>query len=266
MSSKPIVISKSPVLEIMEIAIHKIQEKHSENEAKKSPEQRIIEAQQSRDAIEINKLEKIKTEQNRVDQLFKDWLKRDTWLIYDEAMLLITGKKPEEESLLFSRDAKLWGLVQSCIGISLSIVNINAKAKQWRVKPLEWVRWLKEKEQSIHPQLEIQVFPKTMTAVTSKTFIATTSRSQMKAARQSALKTFVRQIEELAKKKNSDWNSQEIPVTKRDFLEVFYKENTAIKKISRDSFDRDIADIKIKFKKGTKNNKNNVLIKLFKVE
>ena len=232
-------------------------------QASKSPEQIVKEQTDTNEADLRAICQREEKKHSKLDLLFKEWLKRDTWLIYQEAIPLTNGESPNE--ILFY-DEKLWKLVESCAGHSLKIANLDLKAKQWRVKPDEWVRWLKEKEQPVNIQLESQLLPKVTSSVTSKIFKATISRSLMKVARQSALKTFIRQIEELTKKQNLEWNSQEIPVTKRDFLEVFYKENTAIKKISRDSFDRDIADIKIKFKKGTKNNKNNVLIKLFKVE
>lgn len=48
-------------------------------------------------------------------------------------------------------------------------------------------------------------------------------------------------------------------MTKSDFLKALGSQNPDYKKISMSSFDRDIADIGLKFKSGTKINKNNIL-------
>lgn len=238
---------------------------NAENEARKSPEQRAQEAKQAAIRAEANAIEKTKKEQIRCAELLKIWIKRDTWLIYDEAMPLTKAEKPEEETMFNLRDEKLWALIQSCAGHSLQIINLDAKPKQWRVKPFEWVKWLKLKEQFIHPQLEVLMYPKTNIQSTLKTAKAIQSREIIKRDRQKAIKTFAEEIETRAQKLHIDWKREEIPVTKADFLEVLGKLNPAYKKISMDTFDRDIADIGLSFKRGTKSNKNNVLKTIFSI-
>lgn len=233
------------------------------NEVRKNPQQRAQEAKQAQLRAQAISLEKNKKEQIERNELLKHWIKRDTWLVYDEAMPLIKAEKPDYETLFSPRDSVLWELVQSCAGHSLQLTNIAAPTKQWRVKPFEWVRWLKLKEQYIHPQLEALIYPKTEIQPTLKTTKATQSREIKKRDRQKAIKAFALEAETRAKKQNIDWDHEAISVTKSDFLEVLAKVNPAYKKISIDTFDRDIADIGLKFKRGTKSNKNNVLKEIF---
>lgn len=235
------------------------------NEARKSPEQRAHEAEQSRLRAQAIAQEKAKKKHSQLNDLFKDWIKRDTWLIFDEAMPLIKAEKPEEETMFNLRDEKLWSLVQSCAGYSLQLLNLEAKPKQWRVKPFEWLRWLKEKEQYIHPQLVELLYPKTEIQPTLKTAKAIQSREVFKRDRQKAIKAFALEAERLARKNNIDWSSEAIPVTKADFLQVLGAVNPAYKKISKDTFDNDITEIGLKFKRGTKSNKNNVLKTMFSI-
>lgn len=105
----------------------------SANEARKTPEQRAHEAEQSRLRVQASKIVKDNKKRVENDSLFKSWIKRDTWLVYDEALPLTKANKPEPETLFNSVDADLWALVQSCAGHSLALINKEAKPKQWRV-------------------------------------------------------------------------------------------------------------------------------------
>lgn len=256
---------KIPFVEFIK-AIGELNEKLREIESKKTPEQRAKEALQSQITQQAFRENKIKKEQARCDGLFTEWIKRDTWLIYDEAIPLITAEKPDVETVLNPRDSKLWALVLSCANHSLKVINfVEGKPKHWRIKPFEWVRWLKEKEWAVHPQLLNMIYPKIDLSPTIKTTKAINSRELIKAHRLKAIKIFCNQITELSRKANVDWNEQAIPVTKKEFLEAFHKLNPAIKKISADSFDRDIAEIGIKFQRGIKSNKNNKLKLIFNI-
>ena len=246
-------------LKAMHEGLSKLQEQQAQIRARMTPEQLAEERRQ----IQVRQIAKEEKEKAKLNEFFKSWLKRDAWLIYDEAMPLTKAEKPEEETILNLRDGKLWSLVQSCAGHSLQIINLDAKPKQWRVKPFEWVSWLKLKEQYIHPQLEALIYPQTSIQPTLKTAKAIQSREIKKRDRQKAIKVFATEAETLAKKQNIDWSNEAIPVTKSDFLEVLAKVNPAYKKISIDTFDRDIADIGLKFKRGTKSSKNNVLKEIF---
>lgn len=246
-------------------ALEEFTKERKEAEARKSPEQRALEARQAELRTQALKREKINKEHSRCDALFNEWIKRDTWLIYDEAMPLTKGEKPESETILNLRDNKLWDLVQACANHSLKVINFEKKPEQWRVNPYEWVRWLKEKDCKVHQQLANLVYPKTNIPPTIKTAKANNSRELIKAHRLKALRAFSSQVEELSRKANITWDMQAIPVTKKEFLEVFHKLNPAIKKISEDSFDRDIAEIGIKFQRGIKSSKNNKLKLIFKI-
>lgn len=255
----------SSVLEVLGLIASEYSAARSENEARKSPEQLALEAQQARLRNEALALEKAKKEKGKRDVLFKSWIKLDTWLVFDEALPLTKAEKPEIETVLNQRDSSLWKLVIGCAGHSLQLINLDAKPKQWRVKPFEWVRWLKEKEQYIHPQLIELIYPKTSILPTIQTAKAIQSREIKKRDRQKAIKVFALKADELARKKGIEWNNEAIPVTKADFLQVFGKVNAAYIEISLNKFDRDIADIGLKFKRGTKSNKNNMLKQLFTI-
>lgn len=246
-------------------AIHEELRKHQERQAQTRARMTPAQLADERKQIQARQIAKEEKENAKLDSFFKLWLKRDTWLMYDEAMPLTKAEKPEEETIFNLRDEKLWSLIQSCAGHSLQLINPEAKPKQWRVKPSEWVHWLKLKEQFIHPQLEALIYPKTNIQPTLKTAKAIQSREIIKRDRQKAIKTFAEEIEMRAQKLHIDWKREEIPVTKADFLEVLGKLSPAYNKISMDTFDRDIADIGLSFKRGTKSNKNNVLKTIFSI-
>jgi hypothetical protein len=252
-------------LEIFFDRVEKFNNDRLEAEARKSPEQRTREAEVTRKKFQAHAQDKIKKEHIKLKTLFNDWIKRDTWLIYDEAMPLIKAEEPEEETIFSSRDRKLWSIVQSCAGHSLNLINPEAKPKQWKVKPFEWIRWLKEKEQYIHPLLIELLYPKISIPPTIKTAQAINTREQNKRDRINAIKAFNLKAGELARKQGIEWSDDAIPVTKADFRQVLGTVNTAYKKISSDSFDRDIAEIGLKFKRGTKSNKNNILKQIFSI-
>jgi hypothetical protein len=255
--------SKNKFLDALLVVGNEYIKVNKENEARKSPEQRAHEARLREAETQALKAVKLEKEKTKAKELFKTWLKRDTWRIYDEAIPLSKGEKPED--LLFN-DEDLWKLVQRCVNQSLSIINPDAKPKLWLVKPFEWVRWLKEKDLSIHPQLAELLLPASPAHANIQTTQAIKSRERAKAERIKAIKSFVIKVSELARSQNLVWNSQAIPVTKNEFLHVFYSQNSAIKKIKKDSFDRDIAEIGIKFKRGTKSNKNNMLNVIFSIK
>jgi hypothetical protein len=253
------------LLEIATLMMHEYSTTQAAKEASKSPEQQAREAEQLRLKAHTNAQEKAKKEHTKLNNLFKDWLKRDTWLVLDEAMLLIKAEKPEDDTIFNLKDERLWTLVQSCAGYSLQLLNLEGKPKQWRVKPFEWVRWLKEKEQYVHPQLVELLYPKTDIKPTLRTARAIQSREIHKRERQKAIKAFAIEAEKRARKNNIDWSNEAIPVTKVDFLRVLGYVNPVYKKITKGTFDNDIAEIGLKFKRGTKSNKNNVLKVLFSI-
>ncbi len=257
--------SKPSIAEVLGLIVTSYSEVVTANEARKSPEQRAREAKQSQLAAHANRLEKAHKNEIELNNFFEEWLKRDTWLIYDEAMPLIKGEKPEAEGFLNLRDTKLWELVQSCATHSLTLTNKEVKPKQWRVKPFEWIRWLLGKKEKIHPQLITLVYPKTSIPPALKTTKANNSREILKRDRQKAIKAFALEAEIRARKNNIEWSKEEIAVTKSDFLKVLGTINPVYKKITAGTFDNDITDIGLKFKRGTKSNKNNMLNKLFSI-
>lgn len=249
-------------LEVLGMMLEEFQKAKIASEARKTPAQLAIEKEQAAlRSIELQKERELK-EKKFISTLYDLWLKRDTWLVFDEATYLSAGKKPQE-STIFDTNTESYNFIKSCAGHSLEVLNIHEKPNLWRVKPFEWVRWLKEKQQTVHPELLRLLYPTSNAEPTAKTTKASNSRSREKVMRQKAIKQFALDASEKARKLNIPWNSQEIAVTKLDFIKVFSKEYPDFKNISGDTFDRDIADIGLKFKSGTKSNKNNALKDIF---
>jgi hypothetical protein len=240
-----------------------------ENEARKSLEQREREASENmrRWAHEREDKSRAKTEKEfiRLTKLFDHWCKRDTWLIHDQAIALIKGCGPDTALPSgFARDG-LWELVESCAGHSLKVVNINERANQWRVEPREWARWLKEKGYSVPQELINIVLPQPNQAEPEKkTSRATQTRERKKRDKITSLKKFLADAGERARNAGLVWDEQTIPVTKDEFLAVFFRQYPKIDKFSSDSFDKYINEIGVKFKHGVKPMLNNMLDRLFR--
>lgn len=238
--------------------------KHAEAEARKSPEQKADEKRHN-DALKLAaQQEKAEKESKKLTQLYSNWCKRDTWLVYEQAVYLADGRDPAAFNLVGSNNTQIWELTKSCGGHSLSLVNPKDKPSQWMVSPREWARWLKEKGYSVPVELTAILFPE-QPIVTSKQKIAPAqeSREKKKRDRLKALKAFVSDVEERARKSRVEFVKVAISVTKGDFLDVFYSQYPQYEKISLTTFEHDIAEIGLKFKSGSKSNKNNQLSKLF---
>jgi hypothetical protein len=243
---------------------------NQENEARKSTKQRAREDAENRQrwALERENKARAKTEKEhiRLRELFARWCKRDTWLIHYEAIALAKGWEPNTNLLLDVTDKGLLELVQSCAGHSLKVVNIAEKPARWRVEPREWVRWLKEKDQALPQELIDIILPKPNEAEPGKkTSRATLGRERKKRDKIVALKRFLADAGERARSAGLVWNEQAIPVTKDEFLAVFYRQYPKIEQIGADSFDGYIKEIGIKFKHGVKPKLNNMLSQLFKI-
>lgn len=235
---------------------------YEQNEALKSPTQKAAEKQVLDLSREKQLQEKALKERQRKIALFSKWCKRDTWLIQSEALFLTMGCDPSQVTLFDRPTQEIAELVESCVGISLSVINPNDSKNKWRVTPSEWVRWVKYKGYPVPPELIDILFP----SQPSKPSIAKaqTSREQKKRDRQRFLNTFAFNIEQRAKEKNIAWDNKSIPVTKAEFLDVFYSQYPQIGKISDTTFAHDIAKIGLKFQAGTKCNPNNKLAQIMK--
>ena len=98
-----------------------------------------------------------------------------------------------------------------------------------------------------------------------KTSRATQSREKKKRDKILALKKFVADAGERARKTQVRWDDHAIPVTKEEFLKVFHRQYPRIERFSLDSFSTYLREIGIKFKHGVKPKLNNVLDQLFKI-
>jgi hypothetical protein len=256
-------MDKTPV-EILLEQIETLRRHHAEVEAKKSPAQKAAEKLQFETQRQAALKAKAEKNHQRLTRLFSEWCKRDTWLIESQAMHLLTGIDPSDATIFDAVDEKLWELVKSCAGHSLTITNRADKPNKWLVKPQEWVRWLNEKGYAVPTELTSILFPVTK-EITPQLKIAPAqeAREKKKRDRLKALKAFVSDIGERTRKQGIEFDRQSIPVTKADFLKVFHSQHPQIDKISRATFDHDIAEIGLKFKHGTKSNKNNVLARVF---
>lgn len=237
---------------------------HAKLEARKSPAQKAAEKLQAESLRQAALKAKAAESHQRLIHLFSEWCKRDTWLIGSQAMHLLAGRDPSEVTIFDFIDEKLLGLVRSCAGHSLTVTNPADKPNKWLVKPREWVRWLNEKGYTVPAELTTILFPVSQ-EITPKQKIAPAqgAREKKKRDRLKALKAFVSDIGERTRKQGIEFDLQSIPVTKADFLKVFHSQYPQIDKISGATFDHDIAEIGLKFKHGTKSNKNNVLVQVF---
>lgn len=179
-------------------------------------------------------------------------------------MHLLAERDPAKVMLLESINVDIWDLAKSCAGHSLKLVNPQDKHSLWRVTPSEWARWLKEKGCEVPSELVSILFP-VSPVVTPEQKIAPAqqAREKKKRDRLKALRAFVNDIGERARKSNIEFDKESIPVTKEDFLKVFHSQYTQIKKTSMPTFNNDISDIGLKFKRGTNSSNNNMLTKLF---
>src|SRR5713101_5309884 len=119
--------------------------RYAELEAAKTPEQRAREARQSEADAERRAKEKREKQAEKLRKLYDKWCLRDTWLLDVEAVPLALEEEPTWLSYVIEGADPLLKLAISCAGHSLPIENVGEAQYKWKVKPANWVRWLKEK-------------------------------------------------------------------------------------------------------------------------
>lgn len=97
--------------------------------------------------------------------MHNEWLKKDVWNLYNEALPLAVGIHPncwevvknlkdKEFRILQAQAHKIKELMPSCVGYSLIIQNIDDKARHWKVKPSNFISWIEGKGISINSLLD----------------------------------------------------------------------------------------------------------------
>ncbi len=265
---KELLNSDAPVLEktlgVVAAALTPWARRHAEREAAKTPEQRAEEARQQEADAERRAEEKREKQEAKWRKLYGKWCLRDTWLLESEAIPLALEEEPTSLLTMIDGAEVLLSLATSCAGYSLSVENLNKERSKWKVKPAEWVRWLKEKGRPVNAELEAITQPKLpQIKAEAQTARATESRERRKAQRISDLKRFVEEVEQRARAEKLLWDRTCIPVTKADFLAEFWKQYPKYYGFSRASCDNDFSEVGVKFRKGVRRNKDNVLRGLF---
>ena len=251
-------------LSVFATALAPMARHYAQLEAAKTPEQRAKETRQYKADAEQRATEKSEKQAATWRKFYEKWCLRDTWLLESEAVSLALEVQPSWLLPIIDADALL-KLAISCAGYSLPIEKVSGVHSKWRVKPADWVRWLKEKGYSVNAQLEAITQPKVPEIKAEpQTARATESRERKKARRISDLKGFVAEVEQRARAANLPWDRTSIPVTKADFRAVFFKQYPRYRDLSRASFDNDFTEVGVKFRPGVRRKKNNVLKALFR--
>lgn len=89
---------------------------------------------------------------------YEDVARLDTWLLHSEAIPYCRAVEPSQWSSIEHgyRDwtDKLTPLIKAGVGVTLMVINPDAKEKDWRVKPKEFVKWLHSK--GMRPRKELE--------------------------------------------------------------------------------------------------------------
>src|SRR6266849_866097 len=132
-------------LEVVTTALAPMVRHYAALEAAKTPEQRAREARQQQVDAERSDKEKREKQITKWRKLYQKWCLRDTWLLDMEAVPLALEAEPTSLLTMIDGADALLKLAISCAGHSLAIENRFEAQSKWKVKPANWVRWLKEK-------------------------------------------------------------------------------------------------------------------------
>lgn len=94
----------------------------------------------------------------KLQLLYEKWTVKDTWLIKNEALILLAGLDPEKTDYFERTDIQsindLWLHAQACVQQGLlNVLNHENEPDQWRVQPIEIYRWAKISRISIPDNL-----------------------------------------------------------------------------------------------------------------
>lgn len=121
----------------------------------------------------LNKLQKTAKEQSKINKqkhlalvedpdalriFYEDVTRLDTWLLYSEAIPYCRAVEPSQWSSI-EHGYRHWTdqlkpLMKASVGDTLKVINPDAKEKDWRVKPKEFVKWLHSK--GMRPRKELE--------------------------------------------------------------------------------------------------------------
>lgn len=189
-----------------------------------------------------------------------DYSKRDFWLL-SEGLNLLYQSHPNNTSSsggCFTYRT----LAEHCIGPggSLAVINPESSFYKIKVRPTDLIEWAHQKNIAIPSELEQTLSPDPSPSPTAAALRAKTNTKQ---ERLKQLRMFVDDIERRAKAGNRNWDRTCLPVTKKDFTEIFFKCYPDVKEVSVATLADDLRQFEVKFRPGTSNKKNNVLTKLF---
>ena len=203
------------------------------------------------------------------------WARHDFWPL-KEGLNLLCRCRPQKQRWDFGIK-ELWNLGKRCIGPggTLKVVNPDVsawsdggRAKKLQIKPTDLLDWADAKRIPIPFELSDairgnDVIEGSYIINETQTTQATLQRTLGKEQRHEALQEFLDDIQQRVHDMNLNWDITTIPVTKKDFQNVFHRLYTDISPVGSDQFGDDLKEFGAKFQRGTKNRTDNILVKIF---
>jgi hypothetical protein len=244
--------------------------KETARRAAMTPGQRVEDDEAQKREEASKRSAKAEKERQRLEKLYAEWWKHDTWDVDSEAIPLCLGFDPKTAlPILPANGERIRELVKRADGVSLTLFAPTSLLAGKRVRPTEFVRFLMGKGESLPQQLQAKLAAPPVSVATGsdgnrvpagRTAEANRTREENKRERRKALRDFKATTGKRAEARGTSLDWSNLPVTKSDFLKVFFRAYPGLaKKFGRATFENDFRDLEIRFKRGIKHQDNNML-------
>ncbi|RLJ18071.1 hypothetical protein DJ030_12725 [bacterium endosymbiont of Escarpia laminata] len=187
----------------------------------------------------------------------------DTWAIEEAINLLLY--RHANCHLLDENHTTLKKIIDRSVGPGGTLQTHETGSflnKKRLVKPSNLIHWAQQKGIKIPNPLLREFHPSGLT-IESPTTKATQKRIRDKQERHHALREFIHDIEGRTKQLNRNWSIDNLPVTKNQFHEVFYKRYPRVKKVAAVTLSDELPKLGVRFSPGRRSKNFNQLESLF---
>lgn len=223
-----------------------------------SPEQRAHEDQQKQQRLDAHASAKLAKQFAQYQGAFSEWAKCDLWTPEEYACLLQGAEPSAWPSEAIKKTATI---IRRCLGQSLP--NTSSDPKKPTLPRQACLDWWKGRIDP-HPFWLRALDGITHALNQPKTAKATAVRKNTKALRHQWLAWFLNEMDKRATRYS--WDRSCIPVTKKDFRDVFLQACPAVQEFAPATLDKELPVFHAKCRHGVKHNDNNVLTTLFAAE
>ena len=251
--------STHPFLERLAAIANEFTRLNDENEARKPPELKAIEAARDSETWRKEREEKLLKEEferrKKLTTLYQRFKPYDVWNLKSEAIPLLYGIEPNPTESPTQEISQAWEISErSVLAGNLIVVNKQSKSSEWLVSPTDFYLWAFKRGMKILEEFDQMFGLKHYESLANhehqkkpKTLIATETKTRSKARRLAKVREFRTWIDGQTELQGYTWRHNLIPDTKQSAYRIFINLYPEVVKVAQATFDDNLHDAGFRF-------------------